>query len=136
MIKPVKVWKEGGGSVVHPGEAVNMGSRSRTAGDLEGPPTSTPTWDKKALSGRPSVDVKRVFNTRVITPGWTVTGTVTIFFGRRARQGGDHRPGLGQLRRRSSTSAAELASRHQYDGSAFRGWAKRDGGVDTVQGAA
>jgi hypothetical protein len=40
---------------------------------------------KKALAGRPSVVVKRGFNTKIITPGWTVTGTVTIFFSKRAR---------------------------------------------------
>jgi hypothetical protein len=55
----------------------------KNSGDLRA--TNVYTYmDKKALSGRPSVDVKRGFNTRVITPGWTVTGTVTIFFGRRA----------------------------------------------------
>lgn len=40
---------------------------------------------KKALAGRPSVEVKRGFMIRTLTPGWTVTGTVTIFFGKRAR---------------------------------------------------
>lgn len=86
VIKPIKVWKEGGGSVVRPGSSVNIKVAVKNSGLL----TARNVYvymGKKALGkrSRPSVEVKRGFNIRTLTPKWTVTGTVTIFFGKKAR---------------------------------------------------
>ena len=84
VIKPVKVWMEGGGSVVRPGSSVNMKVSVKNSGDLTARNVFV-YMGKKALAGRPSVQIKRGFNIRTLTPGWTVTGTVTVVFGRKAR---------------------------------------------------
>ncbi len=86
IIKPVKVWMEGGGRVVKAGSSVNMKVAVTNNGDL----TARNVYvymDKQSIGprSRPSVEVKRGFNIRALTPGWTVTGTVTIFFGKKAR---------------------------------------------------
>lgn len=86
IIKPVKVWMEGGGRGVRPGSSVNMKVAVTNSGKLAAKNVYV-YMGKKPLGSRsrPSVRVKRGFNIRKLTPGWTVTGTVTIFFGRRAR---------------------------------------------------
>lgn len=84
IISPVKVWREGGGSGAVPGRSVNMKISVKNSGDLAARRVYV-YLGKKALAGRPSVEVKRGFMIDTILPGWTVTGTATIFFGKRAR---------------------------------------------------
>lgn len=85
-IRPVRVWKEGGGRALKAGSTANIKVSVKNSGNLR--TGFMRVWlGRKAVGkrSRARVQVKRQFPIRTILPGWTVTGTITVKVGRKAR---------------------------------------------------
>lgn len=86
IIKPVKVWKEGGGRLVKAGSQVNIKVSLKNRGNLRANRVYVYLGRERFNRySRAKVKVKRGFPVRTILPGWTVTGTITVDIGKRAR---------------------------------------------------